>query len=278
MSHTQTTELNKIPLGSGTFYVVEWTGTIPTDAEIEIEANIIGRTKNGATVTYSSNFYTAKSDDGKASKTKLVDDSATISYGMITWNANTLNKLISTASVSESNGKRTALIGGAANDDGKSYLIRFVSTDTKDGDIRITAVGKNTGGWTAAFAPNSETTVQPTFECEPLDSDGRLLKYEEEILGLQSLSLTLVAGSTAGKTKVSTVSPTTEANNSLKYKIAASAVSVSYDDVCSSGWSALTVGTTEITATAGQIITVVEVDSSNKAKKYGNVTVVDNIG
>ena len=48
MSHTQTKELNKIPLGSMDFYVTEWTGTVPEDSAIEAEKNMIGRTKNGA--------------------------------------------------------------------------------------------------------------------------------------------------------------------------------------------------------------------------------------
>ncbi len=182
MAHTQKKELNKIPLGSMDFYVVEYAGTIPEDSVIETEANMIGRTKNSATLTYNTNFYTAKSDDGKAQKTVLIDDSATISYGMITWNGRTLGKLISTATVTESGDKRTVMIGGAANYNGKKYVIRGVHRDSVDGDIRITAVGTNTGGWSAAFAPSSETTVQPTFECEPLDELGHLLKYDEETI------------------------------------------------------------------------------------------------
>ena len=57
MSHTQTKELNKIPLGSMDFYITEWTGEIPSDEELETEKNMIGRTKNGATVSYTANWY-----------------------------------------------------------------------------------------------------------------------------------------------------------------------------------------------------------------------------
>lgn len=182
MAHTQTKELNKIPMGSGTFYVTEWSGTIPEDSELEKEGNIIGRTKNGATIEYQTNYYTAKSDDGKAQKTKLISDSATISYGMITWNAKTLEKLIATASVAETGGKRTAMIGGVANDNGKLYLLRFVHEDAKDGDVRYTAVGKNTGGWSAVYSPDNETIINANFECSPIDEDGHLIKYEEEVI------------------------------------------------------------------------------------------------
>ncbi len=183
MSHTQTKELNKIPLGSMDFYVTEWTGTIPADTELETEKNMIGRTKNGATVNYTANWYTAESDDGKAKKRRLVGESASINYGNITWNGYTLEKLIATARVEEKDGKRITKVGGVMNDNGKRYLIRGVYHDAVDGDIKITGVGVNTGGWEAVFKPDSETVVTPTFELDPvLDDTGTLLTYEEEII------------------------------------------------------------------------------------------------
>lgn len=182
MAHSQTKELNKIPLGSMDFYVTEWNGTTPEDATLETEKNMIGRTKNGATINYGATWYTAESDDGKAKKRRLVGETASISYGAITWNANTISTLIATARVEEKSNKRIAKIGGVTNDNGKRYLIRGVHRDPIDGDIRITGVGVNTGGWEAAFKPDSETVIQPTFELDPLDADGTLMIYEEEII------------------------------------------------------------------------------------------------
>ena len=183
MAHTQKKELNRIQLGSMDFYVTEFTGTIPEDTVIETEKNMIGRTKNGGTVNYSSDWYTAESDDGKAKKRKLTGESATISYGNITWNANTIAMLVATARVTEEGGKRTAKIGGVANDNGKRYLIRGVHKDAVDGDVRITGVGVNTGGWEAVYSPTQETIINPSFELEPkLDDEGTLLIYEEEVI------------------------------------------------------------------------------------------------
>ena len=182
MAHSQTKELNKIPLGSMDFYVTEWNGTTPEDSALETEKNMIGRTKNGATINYGATWYTAESDDGKAKKRRLVGETASISYGAITWNANTISTLIATARVEEKNNKRIAKIGGVTNDNGKRYLIRGVHRDPIDGDIRITGVGVNTGGWEAAFKPDSETVIQPTFELDPIDADGTLMIYEEEII------------------------------------------------------------------------------------------------
>jgi len=185
MSHTNTDELKKIPLGSGELYVIPWTGKVPEDLSIEQDENKIGFIKNGATISYSSEYYTAKSDNGKATKTRLVSETATFNYGLITWNAVTVSKLISTTTISspmEPKPKRTLLIGGVEKDDQRLYLWRFVVKDKKDGDIRITVVGKNTGGWSAAFQNSQESILQPSIQCEPLDDNGTLIIYEEEQL------------------------------------------------------------------------------------------------
>ena len=199
MSHTQTKELNKITLGSLDFYVTEFTGSIPADNVIEVEENMIGRTKNGATINYTSNWYVAESDDGKAKKRKLTGESATIGYGNITWNGNTLSKLIATARTSEADSKRTTKIGGISNDNGKRYLIRGVYKDGVDGDVRVTGVGVNTGGWESVFSPTQESVINPTFELEPrLDDDGTLLIYEEEVIeGAKGVTLDKHAASIA---------------------------------------------------------------------------------
>ena len=78
-------------------------------------------------------------------------------------------------------------------------------------------------------------------------------------------------GTTTGNTKI-TVTPTIEEGNSYKYKVASNPTMPEYDQVCSSGYTNWN-GTDEITATTGQKIVVVEVDSSNKAKKAGEATI-----
>lgn len=91
---------------------------------------------------------------------------------------------------------------------------------------------------------------------------------EEE---LENLTVTSVAGTTTGKTKI-TVAPTVTSGNNYKYKVAANPTVPEFDVVCSTGYTAWN-GTDEISATAGQKIVVVEVDTNNKAKKAGMTTV-----
>lgn len=88
----------------------------------------------------------------------------------------------------------------------------------------------------------------------------------------ENLTVTSVAGTTSGKTKI-TVEPTLTSGNSYKYKAAANPTVPEYDTSCTTGYTAWN-GTDEISATAGQKIIIVEVDSNNKAKKVGQATIV----
>lgn len=95
--------------------------------------------------------------------------------------------------------------------------------------------------------------------------------YVKDTTELGTLNVQSTAGTTVGNTKI-TVTPTIEEGHSYKYKVAASPTMPTYDQVCSSGYTNWN-GTDEITATTGQKIVVVEVDSSNKAKKAGEATI-----
>lgn len=87
---------------------------------------------------------------------------------------------------------------------------------------------------------------------------------------LGALTVNSVAGTATGDTKV-TVSPAKVSGNSYKYKVGASVNAVTYGQNVQT-WTAWD-GSADITATTGQVITVVECDSSYKAVKAGNATV-----
>ena len=96
-----------------------------------------------------------------------------------------------------------------------------------------------------------------------------LPEVDDAVLG--TLTVTSKAGTASGKTAL-TVSPTKGSGNSYKYKTGASVTAPKYDEVCSSGYTDWD-GSAEITATTGQKILGVEVDSANKAKAAGTATV-----
>lgn len=86
------------------------------------------------------------------------------------------------------------------------------------------------------------------------------------------LTVNSVAGTSAsGKTKI-TVSPSLSAGNSYKYKTASSVTVSEFGADCKTGYTAWD-GVSEITATTGNKILIVEVDANNKAVKAGSATV-----
>lgn len=87
---------------------------------------------------------------------------------------------------------------------------------------------------------------------------------------LGTLTVNSIAGTATGDTKV-TVSPAKASGNSHKYKVGASANVVTYGQNVQT-WTAWD-GSADITAATGQVITIVECDSSYKAVKAGNATV-----
>lgn len=172
----------KIVLGSGKLYISEFTDrTIPDNATLEVETNLLGLIQGGATLEYKPKFVEVTDDLGLVSKTVLTEEEVTLKSGVMTWNGNTLAKLCATARVTEASGKRTVKIGGLGKQDGKQYVIRFVHEDAVDGDIRVTIVGNNQAGFTLAFAKDKETIVDAEFKAQPLDDEGTKIIYEEEI-------------------------------------------------------------------------------------------------
>ena len=175
-----------IVLGSGDLYCTDFPGTteaIPDDAVSETEDTRLGHIKGGAEIEYAPEFYEAKDDMGKVSKVIITEEEATLKSGIMTWCGTPLEKLCQTARVTEDKAKgiRTVKIGGIGNATGKKYLLRFVHKDTQDGNIRVTIVGNNQAGFTIAFAKDSETVIDAEFKAQPMDKEGTLILYTEDI-------------------------------------------------------------------------------------------------
>lgn len=235
---TNSNRLKTIPLGSGNVYILPVNSTyptMPTDEQFEVDANMIGRTKNGATLTYSGEYYTATSDDGVAKKTKLTAETVTFAWGVMTWVVNTVKQLLQTATVSTvgsgANAHSRVKIGGVGNQDDQEYWIHFVGGDPTDGKITVTGRGLNTAGLEAAFAVDSETVLTPTFTFSPMDSDGTLVCIDMS-------TMTAIADSSPQLTALAigtlTLSPTF-ASSTLEYTTTTSASSNTVSATAPSG-------------------------------------------
>lgn len=173
-------EKDKIILGSGKLYCIEFNGELPEDSEIEKDDNRLGYIKGGAIITYSPSFYEAKDDLGVVTKKIITEETASFKSGIMTLNAKRLSVLCNTGRVSEKDNIRMLKIGGVGNFDGKKYLIHFVHEDQADGDIRIDIVGTNEAGFTLSFQKDTETVVDAEFKCQSMDKEGTLILYREQ--------------------------------------------------------------------------------------------------
>lgn len=169
-----------ITLGSGKIYVQAFADAMPTVETICTEANLLGHIKGGASLEYTQEPYEEKDDLGLVSKTIVVSEEALLKCGLITWNGETLQKLVDRCQVTVESGKRITKIGGAGNAQGAYYAICFAHTDKKDGNAWVLIKGTNTAGFTLTFSAEEGSLVEPEFKAMPHDDKGTLIQFVEE--------------------------------------------------------------------------------------------------
>lgn len=170
-----------ITLGSGKIYLKLFSEKMPTVDELCVDENLLGYIKGGAALEYTQETYEEKDDLGYVSKIITTSEEALLKCGLLTWNGETLQKLIDRCTSTEANGKRTTKIGGAGNAQGGYYAICFLHEDNIDGNLWILIKGRNTAGATLTFAVDAGTVVEPEFKALPHDDAGTLIELIEEI-------------------------------------------------------------------------------------------------
>lgn len=163
----------QIILGSGDLYVTDFTGTIPEDTVIEVEENLIGRIKGGASLEYKPTEYEVADDAYKVIKRFVISEETTFKSGVLTWNLEVLNKLIAAGTYSDDEaGKRTLKFGGNGARVMKEFLVHFVHTEPGGNKFTITLVGTASNGFSLAFAPDKETVIDAEFKAKGHDASG----------------------------------------------------------------------------------------------------------
>ena len=172
-----------IILGSGEIFLKEYNRNqpLPGVADICVDQYRLGYIKGGATLSYTETTYEEKDDLGYVRKIITTEEEAKFKLGLITWNGETLTKLLDRGSVTEADGVRTTKLGGAGNAQDKNYVLCFHHIDQKDGDIWVLLVGRNTAGLSLAWSTGAGTQVDPEFTAMPHDTDGTLIEYIEQI-------------------------------------------------------------------------------------------------
>lgn len=175
------TDPDKILLGSGKAYIMEYTGTMPEVSAICTDANELGKIQGGAELTYTTETHEEKDDLGTVAKVVITAEEAILKLGVITFNGETLAKLVDRCKVEEAAGKRTIHIGGAGNAQGKEWVVCFAHEDKVDGNVWVMVRGANQAGLTLAFAVDAGSKLEPEIKALPCDDNGTLITYIEEI-------------------------------------------------------------------------------------------------
>jgi hypothetical protein len=175
------TNPDKITLGSGKAYIMEYSGTMPEVTAICVDDNELGKIQGGAELTYTAETHEEKDDLGTVAKVVITAEEAILKLGLITFNGETLAKLADRCTVTEASGKRTLKIGGAGNAQGKEWVVCFHHEDPVDGDIWVMVRGANQAGLTLTFAVDAGTKIEPEFKALPCDDNGTLITYIEAV-------------------------------------------------------------------------------------------------
>lgn len=170
-----------ITLGSGKIYLTTYTDTLPDKDTICVDENLLGYIKGGAALEYTQETYEEKDDLGYVSKIITTSEEALLKCGLLTWNGETLTKLVDRCKTEASAGLRTTKIGGAGNAQGGYYAICFFHEDKVDGNLWLMLKGRNTAGATLTFSAEEGTVVEPEFKALPHDDAGTLIEMIEEI-------------------------------------------------------------------------------------------------
>ena len=170
-----------ITLGSGKIYLMAYANAMPAKDDLCKDENLLGLIKGGAALEYTQETYEEKDDLGLASKIITTSEEAILRCGLLTWNGETLKKLLDRCQSTEASGLRTTKIGGAGNAQGGYYAICFFHEDKTDGNLWIIIKGRNTAGATLTFAVDEGTVVEPEFKALPHDDAGTLVELIEEI-------------------------------------------------------------------------------------------------
>jgi hypothetical protein len=172
---------NVITLGSGKIYMQAFAEEMPTVEDVCKPENELGNIKGGAALEYTEETYEEKDDLGRVSKIITTNEEALLKCGLLTWNGETLQKLIDRCQTTTAGGKRTTKIGGAGNAQGGYYAICFEHEDKTDGNLWVLIKGRNTAGATLTFATDAGTVVEPEFKAMPHDDAGTLIELIEEV-------------------------------------------------------------------------------------------------
>lgn len=172
----------EIVLGSGKLYIKKMTSSESFDmSTIAVEDNQIGLISGGASLEYKPTTYEVKDDLCVVYKRFITAEEATFKSGILTWNVEALNKIISNGTYTSDTSKRTLKLGGNGAREMEKFAVVFEHTKSDGKAIRVGMVGTNDAGLTLEFASDKETVVDAEIKAMGHDDNGTLVVIEEEL-------------------------------------------------------------------------------------------------
>lgn len=170
-----------INVGVGDIYMVEYKElSVPEDAIIEIEANLIPHTSGGITFNYTGNKKDITDDKGVVVDQVKEDEKLTIKIGILEDMVSMYEWLTETTEVDDSGeGFTKVTIGGDVKND-KKFLLRYVHTRKNGKKVRYTAIVLPADGFSEPYTKGSAKIVDCEVTATALDSKGRLLEKKIE--------------------------------------------------------------------------------------------------
>ena len=166
-------------LGSGDLYIVEYSGgSIPEDTTIEVEQNMIGGIKGGATISYTPTIYSVSDDMRRMKKSLITAEEATFKTGYLSFDLGEIAKIAlgSKLQSSYSGNKSTLAVGGGQTI--SEYVLRFVHTMGNGKKVRVSMIGTPVSGFELAFSPENESVINAEFSAVPMNAQGQLFTIE----------------------------------------------------------------------------------------------------
>ncbi len=244
----------------------------------------IGITKGGVEFKVTENVRDIEYD-GKRGKTKGMEvvDSIDAYLKVTTLEASQDNIYLTLGAATNAAGVITNSQGGVISDARYLTNVTAFGICNKSGTYKKITI-KNVlaaGGLTLNTSDKSEAGLELTLNAhwDPASVSTPIYEIKDDTVGIvaQSALNTLVVTSTAGGSgdSVITVASTPAAGRGFVYKTGSAAVTVVFDDVLTTGWTALISGATITSADA--YITVAEINGAdNKAKAVGSTAL--NVG
>jgi hypothetical protein len=175
----------QVVMGAGRWYLKPYAaGDELNLEELCVEANLLGYTQGGATVTYTPTTYTIEDDIGMVKRTFMTTANARMKTGLLTFDIESLAALLSVGQLTQNTeGNKTVLKLGGGRAELKRFMVAFeYEKDAEKGlYIRVGMIATNTAAMEFAFTKEKETVPDIEFTGGTNGKDDVILTFEEDI-------------------------------------------------------------------------------------------------